>query len=176
MEIHRERFWGKRFKRIMDNQQLINLLNDIVKQPFESEWVEFKLNYHSVEEIGERISAISNGACIRNQNFGYLVFGVEDETHLIKGTNFYGKKHKKGNEDLEHWLVTRLNPRIDFEIFDFQYDEKRNICLIVIPAAKNQPVEFLHQAYIRINSITRKLNEFPEKQSKIWRKSLRLRK
>jgi ATP-dependent DNA helicase RecG len=155
----------------MDNQQLINLLNEIVKQPFESEWVEFKLNYHSVEEIGERISAISNGACIRNQNFGYLVFGVEDETHLIKGTNFYGKKHKKGNEDLEHWLVTRLNPRIDFEVFDFQYDENRNICLIVIPAAKNQPVEFLHQAYIRINSITRKLNEFPEKQSKIWRKA-----
>ena len=160
----------------MDNQELINLINEIVKQPSESEWVEFKLNYHSAEEIGERISALSNGANLRNQNFGYLIFGVENNTHLIKGTTFSGKKQKKRNEDLEHWLLTRLNPRIDFEIFDFNYDENRKICLIIIPAAKNQPVEFLHQSYIRINSITRKLNDFPEKQAKIWRKEITFEK
>lgn len=62
----------------MNEQQLIDLINDLVKQPHESEWVEFKLNFHSPEEIGERISALANGACIQNQAFGYLVFGVED--------------------------------------------------------------------------------------------------
>lgn len=64
----------------MTDKQLIELLNDLIIQPHESEWVEFKLNFHSPEEIGERISALSNGACIQGQSFGYLVFGVEDTT------------------------------------------------------------------------------------------------
>ncbi len=154
----------------MNGLQLKELIDELVKQPHESEWVEFKLNFHSVEEIGERISALSNGACIHNQSFGYLVFGVEDKTQLIKGTTFKAKLHKKGNEDLEHWLATRLNPRIDFIIHDFAYDSERNMSVFVIPSAKNQPVEFLHHSYIRVGSITRKLNEFPEKQAKIWKK------
>ncbi len=154
----------------MKQEQLIELLNELVKQPNESEWVEFKLNFHSPEEIGVRLSALSNGACIHNQSFGYLVFGVEDKTHLVKGTSFRAKSHQKGNEDLEHWLATRLNPRIDFQVHEFDYDENRHISIYVVPATKNQPVEFLNQAYIRINTVTRKLNEFPEKQAKIWKK------
>ncbi|MFM7853820.1 MAG: helix-turn-helix domain-containing protein, partial [Flammeovirgaceae bacterium] len=97
--------------------------------------------------VGERISALSNGACIHNQPFGYLVFGVEDKTQIIKGTTFKAKTAKKGNEDLEHWLLTRLNPRIDFAVYEFDYDTNRHISIYVIPATKNQPVEFLHQAY-----------------------------
>lgn len=154
----------------MNKAQLIELLNELIKLPSESEWVEFKLNFHSAEEIGERISALSNGACIHNQPFGYIVFGIEDNTHIIKGTTFRAKLHKKGNEDLEHWLATRLNPRIDFSVFEFDYDETRHISIFIIPATKNQPVEFKHQAYIRINTITRRLNDFPEKQAKIWKK------
>lgn len=154
----------------MTEQQLIELLNELVKQPQESEWVEFKLNFHSAEEIGERISALSNGACIHNQPVSYLVFGVEDKTHLINGTTFRARLHKKGNENLEHWLITRLNPRIDFTIYEFDYDAGRHISVFVIPATKSQPVEFLHQAFIRVGSVTRKLNEFPQKQAKIWKK------
>lgn len=71
----------------MNEQQLTELINELVKQPHESEWVEFKLNFHSPEEIGERLSALSNGACIHNQSVGYLVFGVEDQTHIIKGSS-----------------------------------------------------------------------------------------
>ncbi len=155
----------------MSEAQLKELLKELVKQPHESEWVEFKLNFHSPEEIGERISALSNGACIHSQQNAYLVYGVEDKTHIIKGTTFKAKLHKKGGEELEHWLVNRLDPRIDFTIYEFNYEENKHISMFVIPATKNRPVEFLHQAYIRIGSITRKLNEFPEKQAKIWKKS-----
>lgn len=155
----------------MKQHQLIELLTDLVKQPYESEWVEFKLNYHSAEEIGVRISALSNGACINGQNFAYLVFGVEDKTHIIKGTTFKAKSQKKGNEEIEHWLSTRLNPRIDFTIYEFDYEQDKHISIFVIPATKNRPVEFMHQSYIRVGSITRKLNEFPDKQAKIWKKN-----
>ena len=47
---------------------------------------------------------------IVNQDFGYLVFGVEDKTHIIKGTTFKPKQHPKGKEELEHWLAQRLDP------------------------------------------------------------------
>lgn len=155
----------------MTNQQLIDLLDDLVKLPKETEWVEFKHNFHNAEEIGERISAISNTACIHNKNCGYLVFGVEDSTHKILGTSFKCKSHKKGNEELEHWLATRLNPRIDFLCYQFDYDATRSISLFVIPAAMNRPVDFFHKPYVRVGSITRLLSEFPDKEAKIWRKN-----
>jgi predicted HTH transcriptional regulator len=155
----------------MNEAELIELLNELVKQPNESEWVEFKLNFHSEQEIGERISALANGAAIQNQDFGYLVFGIEDKTHIIKGTTFKPKQHKKGNEELEHWLAQRLDPRIDFRIYEFAYDTTRQIAVFIIPAAQNRPVNFFHNSYIRVGSINRKLDDFPEKEAKIWRKS-----
>jgi len=144
------------------------LLDELVKSPKENECLEFKLNFHSLEEIGEQISALSNSACLHNQAKGYLVFGVEDTTHKIVGTTFGAKTHKKGNEDLEHWLATRLNPRIDFSVYEFDYEEDKHISLFVIPATQNRPVTFLHQAYIKIGSVTRKLSDFAEKERKIW--------
>ncbi|MEY4937801.1 MAG: hypothetical protein RIS64_4160 [Bacteroidota bacterium] len=149
---------------------LKELLNDLVKQASESEWLEFKLNYHSAEEIGERLSALSNGACLHNQPYGYLVFGVEDKTHRIVGTTFKPKIQKKGGEDLEHWLANRLNPKIDFTVEALEYDTNKEIVIYMIPAAQARPIEFLHHAYIRVGSLTRKIGDFPEKAAKIWRK------
>ena len=39
----------------MKEKDLNNLLNALVTKPKETEWLEFKLNFHSKEEIGERI-------------------------------------------------------------------------------------------------------------------------
>jgi len=120
----------------MTIKELHTLLEKLVKQPKESEWVEFKLNYHSDEEIGKCLSALSNGACLHNQPCGYLVFGVKDATQTIEGTTFKAKSAKRGNEELENWLAQRLNPRIDFRVYEFDYNDK-HISLYVIPAAHN---------------------------------------
>jgi predicted HTH transcriptional regulator len=152
----------------MQTEQLISLINELKSQPKENEWIEFKHNIHSPEEIGERISALSNSARIHNQTFGYLVFGIENKTHQVLGTDFKAKRYKKGNEELENWLASRLSPRIDFTIHEFDYEEGKHISLFIIPATKNRPVLFLHQAYIRVGSITRKLVDFEEKERKIW--------
>lgn len=143
------------------------LIENLVKQ-IENEIVEFKTNFHSAEEIGERISAISNSCCLLGQEYGYIVFGVSDDRKIV-GTSFHPKSHKaKGNEDLELWLINRLSPRIDFQIYEFEYHDK-NLAIFIIPATKSQPVSFLHQAYVRVGSYTKKLSEYPEKQAKIWR-------
>lgn len=155
----------------MQTRQLITLVNELKASSSENEWVEFKHNFHSCEEIGERISALSNAACIQKQPAGYLVFGIEDTTHTVVGTDFRAKSHKKGSEELENWLATRLNPHIDFSIHEFDYEEGKHISLFIIPAAQNRPVTFLRQAYIRIGSYTRKLIDFEEKERKIWQNS-----
>lgn len=153
----------------MNDEKLIRLLEKLIAQPKENEWIEFKLNYHSVEEIGESLSALANGACLFNQTYGYLVFGVKDTIQTVEGTTFKPRKMKKGNEEIEHWLAQRLEPRIDFRIYEFLYQDNP-IVLFEIPAAENQPVRFKHKAYIRIGSITRELKDFPEKERKIWNK------
>ena len=148
------------------------LIDALTAKPKETEWIEFKRNFHSKEEIGERISALSNSAYLCNMPFGYIVFGVDDKTHYIIGTDLYGKQKMVGNEELESWLSTRLNPRIDFEIIDdFDYENKGHICIFKIPATTNQPVSFLHEKYIRVGGITRKLKDYPAKEAKIWKGS-----
>ncbi len=153
----------------MNNPDLHNLLNKLIRLPKETEWIEFKYNFHSFDEVGQELSALSNGACLHNQNCGFLIFGIEDTTHAILGTDFIPSKKKKGNEDVEHWIAQRLNPKVDFKIFEFEYENKL-VTMFQVDAATMQPVDFIHEAYIRIGSITRKLRDFSEKERKIWKK------
>jgi len=146
------------------------LIDALVARPKETEWIEFKHNFHSKEEIGERISALANSAYLCNMPFGYIVYGVDDDSYDIIGTDLYGKQKMVGNEELESWLSTRLNPRIDFEVIDdFDYEDCGHVCIFKIPATVNRPVSFLHEAYVRVGSITRKLKDFPAKEAKIWK-------
>lgn len=97
------------------------------------------------------------------------MFGITDDTHKVVGTTFHAKKQKKGNEELELWLSNRLDPRIDFEVHEFDYDDQTHISLYKIPAAINRPITFLHKAYIRIGSLTKLLGNFSDKEAKIWK-------
>ena len=148
----------------MVNTEFIDLLEELISFPAETEWIEFKMGKGSItdEQIGEYISAMSNGATIANKPFGYLIWGVEDKTHAIKGTNFSFTHAKHGgNQDLELFLRTCLSPKINFEIFEFDYQDKQ-IVLLRIPAAKGEPVNFQNNPYIRIGSNKTNLRNFPE--------------
>ena len=154
----------------MEYSDFKRLIDSLLIKNKETEWIEFKENYHSKEEIGERISAISNSALLCNMPYGYIVFGVNNETLKVVGTDLHATRKRIGNEELESWLSTRLNPRIDFEIIDeFDYEDKGHICVFKIPATATQPVSFLHEEYVRVGSTTRKLKDFPQKEAKIWK-------
>jgi len=146
----------------MTEQELNILLDELCGQPHELQWLEFKMNKGSItnEQIGEYISAMSNGAALANKPFGYLVWGVEDKTQLIKGTNFTFSNAKQTNQDLELWLRNLMLPGINFEIFEFRYDEKP-VVLIRIPAAKGEPTHFQKKAFVRIGSNKTDLRNFP---------------
>ncbi len=106
----------------MDNSDIIKLIRNLQSLHQETEWVEFKHNFHSCEEIGQRISALANSASLMNKPYGYLVFGIDDTSHDIIDTTFNAKIHKKGNEELEMWLTNRLSPRIDFQCNEIDID------------------------------------------------------
>ncbi len=151
----------------MEQKELEKLLEALVALPSEIETVEFKENNFNKDEIGKRISALSNSVNLHDKKNAYLVFGVKDKRHDIVGTIFYPSKEKVGNDQLEFWLSQHMNPRIDFIIHEFEYKGK-NIVIFEIPSAISQPVKFNNIAYIRIGSATPKLNDYPEKERKIW--------
>ena len=103
----------------------------------ENRYLEFKSNYQDADRLGRYISALSNGACLDRQDFGYLYFGIDDGTLEIKGTSFDASKAKaKGSQALELYLRRMISPKINFSITDFCYHGNKNLKITVfkIPA------------------------------------------
>ncbi|MBL7112828.1 MAG: putative DNA binding domain-containing protein [Bacteroidales bacterium] len=153
----------------MEIEALIQLLHDLVLLPSETEWVEFKLNKGSVtnEQIGEYISAMSNGACIKNKPFGYIIWGVKNESHELAGTNFSFSSAKQGNQDLELWLRILIHPKLNFTIHEMDF-ETRHFVMLQIPAAVGEPTHFQKKAFIRIGSNKTDLRNFPDLVRQIY--------
>ncbi|MGB3311519.1 MAG: ATP-binding protein [Nodosilinea sp.] len=152
----------------LPNQHLISLVRELCRLPQETEWVEFKHNNDAPNEIGEYISALSNSATLAGKAKAYLVWGVEDSTRLIIGTQFSPSTAKKGDEELENWLLRLLNPAINFHFFELTVDNNP-VVLLEIPAAVRQPVRFQGQEFVRIGSYKKPLKNFPEKERILWR-------
>ncbi|MDD5933746.1 MAG: ATP-binding protein, partial [bacterium] len=64
------------------------LLNELFQYKKEREWFEYKENWFQPIALGEYISALSNSAALVGKKYGYFIWGVNDETHEIVGTNF----------------------------------------------------------------------------------------
>ena len=148
-------------------EYLAGLLHELRQLP-ETEWVEFKCNNANPDEIGEYISALSNSAALCGRANAYLAWGVDDATHDVVGTTFRPTQAKKGNEELESWLVRLLSPRIHFRFIEFQVDGKP-IAMVEIPRAAHQPVQFQGVEYVRVGTCKKKLKDFPEKERELWR-------
>ncbi len=151
-----------------DNQYYTGLVNELLKSANECEWVEFKHNNADKEDIGSYLSALANSAALQGKANGYLIWGVDDTTHEIIGTNFQPQKKKVGNDELENWLLQRLKPKIHFRFFTLEISDKR-VVLLEIPAAYQHPVAFTNEEYIRVGSCRRKLKELPDKVRELWR-------
>lgn len=146
----------------------LGLINELKKLENETPWVEFKRSISDPQIIGQYISALSNGAALSGKAFAYMVWGLDDQTHEIVGTTFKPLSHKKGNEELESWLLRLLSPRIHFMFHSVEID-KTNIVILEIERAFDKPVRFKGTEYIRIGSNKKLLRDFPEKERELWR-------
>lgn len=151
----------------MNSPHLVLLLKNLCALAGEQEWVEFKENKNDPEMIGATVSALANGARLRGEPCGYLVWGVRDSDHSIVGTEFCPETAKRGNEELEHWLVRSLAPRLDLRFHSLEIEGK-HVVLLEIPAAIHTPVQFFGCEYIRVGSLCKKLKDYPEKERELW--------
>ena len=152
----------------MDSNEII-LINKLIALGRETEWLEFKVDYvgHN-ERIGEYISSLSNSAAYYQKEEGYLIFGIDDKTAKIIGTNFDPNKTKgKGNTDLEIWLNANLEPKIDFTIKEIYHPDGK-LVVFFIKATKSGPISFLGKRYIRIGSNQSSLEPYRDKEKVIW--------
>jgi predicted HTH transcriptional regulator len=152
----------------MRKEGLKELLLQLIALPHETEWVEFKHNQTNPQEIGEYISALSNSCALHGKTRGYIIWGIQDITHSIIGTSFKPRKQKKGNQELESWLLGLLDPKIEVKIHEDEIDG-HHIVIFEIQAAYARPVRFSGIEYIRVGSYKKKLQEFPEKERALWR-------
>lgn len=151
-----------------DADYLPRLVRELCHLPAETQWAEFKENNVSPEMIGELISALSNAAALNGKETGYVVWGIEDGSHAITGTTFQPATAKKGNQDLESWLVQMLSPKLFLRFLSTDIDGKR-VVVLEIPAARVKPTAFSGKESVRIGSTCRNLNELPDMERALWR-------
>ncbi|WP_419557249.1 helix-turn-helix domain-containing protein [Phascolarctobacterium succinatutens] len=151
----------------MENLEL--LVRELCKYKDELPWLEFKHNNYDPDMIGADISALANGATLDERNYAYFLWGIDDKTHEIVGTEYNLQTLKKGNQELENWLRGSLSPNADFE-YQITNIDGRFVGVLIIHCAVNNPVTFKKVDYIRVGSYTKKLIDHPVLQSRLWKR------
>lgn len=154
----------------MEPAALLDTLADLVSLPREQGTVEFKSNLEQPDEIGSYLSALANTAALNGHRRAWLVWGVEDGSHMVKGTSFdpFKAKVKAGsNQALIMWLQQMTQPRADFQFHEVAHPLGRVVMLEIHPA-RSAPVGFQQVRYIRIDSHKVKLSEHPDKEARLW--------
>jgi predicted HTH transcriptional regulator len=149
----------------INSQRDIALVNEL--RCSENALVEFKRGNIDPKVIAKYCSALSNAARIEDKEFAYVLWGVEDATHCVVGTDFDPDGVKgESNTVLQLWLAQRLKPSIAFNFRRIPHPDGM-VVLLEIPAASSAPVAFDDIAYVRIGSATPKLTDYPERQQKL---------
>ncbi|RWD89444.1 ATP-binding protein [Mesorhizobium sp.] len=144
------------------------LIDTLCSYRGEREWFEFKRGHFDPVDLGEYISALSNSAMLAGQRTAFVIFGIDDSTHDVVGTNVRLKDEKgQGGEPFENWVQRFLNPRVGLDFAHCFIDGKR-VEIMCIQPAFDSPVLFKNVAYIRINSINRRLLDFRELERMLW--------
>lgn len=148
-------------------ENLDKLVKELCRQPVETGWLEFKRGNWSPEMIGQDISALANSAVLNDHSQAYMIWGVDDKTHEVVGTDIRLKDLRKGGEELENWLRHQLSKNADFSFHSVDIDGI-HVELIVISKALELPVTFEKLDYIRSGSYTKRLIDYPMLQTQLW--------
>ncbi len=139
----------------MDSSELESLLERLITT-WENEVVEFKQanNDQDTDRIGKYFSALSNEANLRDVERAWLVFGVNDKSRAVVGTNYrLDSDYRLGSERLQglkFQIASNTEPGTTFrDIHVLNYDTKR-VVLFEIPAAPSGiPIAWKGHYYAR---------------------------
>lgn len=134
----------------MTKAELRNILEELLQMPAETEVVEFKRarNGFSDQELGEYFSALSNEANLRGKECAWLVFGIENDTHVVLGSNY--KNTPESLDAVKKTIADQTTDRITFrEIYSLEYDGKRVVMFEIAPAPQGIPLAYRGHYYGR---------------------------
>lgn len=152
----------------MDDTLLLNLFEQFRHLPREEATIEFKSSWDFPEDIGEYLSAMANAAILERHDRAWLVWGVDNTTHAVKGTSFNPFTSKgEGKQSLVMWLTQKTKPRPDFQFHEVAHPDGKVVMLEIHPP-RSAPLAFQGVRYIRIDSHTTRLSEHPDKEARIW--------
>ena len=74
----------------MTTTELMQILDSLLALPAETEVVEFKRasSKFDDDELGKYFSALSNEANLKNKTSAWLVFGIDNNTHQVVGSQY----------------------------------------------------------------------------------------
>lgn len=133
----------------MAPKDLTALLQELITT-WENEVVEFKQasNDYSTDDIGKYFSALANEANLRGAERGWLVFGVNNKTRAVVGTDYRTQMDRL--QSLKQQIAADAEPRVTFrEIHELQHIDGR-VLLFEIPAAPlGMPIAWKGHYYAR---------------------------
>ena len=133
----------------MDQAELKLLLHELIIR-WEGEVVEFKQadNDYKTSEIGKYFSALANEANLRGAESGWLVFGVNNKSRTVVGTNYRPDTGQLNG--LKHQMAQGTEPSITFRAIHEQHHADGRVLLFEIPAApRGMPVAWQGHFYAR---------------------------
>lgn len=139
--------------------ELTQILTTLITLPAETEIVEFKKaeNTFSDNDLGQYFSALANEANLKGTDLAWLVFGVDNNTHHIIGTNY--KPTRPSLDEMKKRIADQTTNRITFdEIYELHIEGHR-VILFQIPAApQGLPIAYKGHYYGRDNESLVALN------------------
>lgn len=148
-------------------KNLEKLVCELIRSTEEKPWLELKRDNYDPKMIGADIAALANAAALKGRDKAYMIWGVDDKSHSIVGTNKDLQKIMVHNQELENWLRSLLSDNVNFD-FHNVYVQGMNVGIILIDPAVNRPVSFEKIEYIRVGSYTKKLKDVPSLQASLW--------
>src|SRR5690606_31364967 len=119
-------------------------------------------------ELGEYLSALANGAALARKPHGYLVLGVDDDTHAVTGTRYNLHTATVKGQNLLFWTTRGLLPRVHLEVYEVHHPDGR-VVLIEVGAAAGQPVKLYGKGYVRVSGSKTLLADHPQKEAALWK-------
>lgn len=121
-------------------EELNRILDELLLNP-ENECVEFKKakNSFDMDVLGKYFSALGNEANLKNKQYSWIIFGIDDKSHELTGTNYFNDNNFN---KVKKQISDNTTDNIGFiEIYEFKKNNKR-VIMFQVPAASGTPINW----------------------------------
>lgn len=135
----------------MNVGELTNILDLLLTMPAETEVIEFKKAERNFDdnELGKYFSALSNEANLRGKSRAWIVFGVDNDSHEVLGSQY--KISRPSLDKIKKKIADQTTGRHTFiEIHELTYNNGKRVVMFEIPPAPvGIPIAFKNHYYGR---------------------------